>query len=123
MLHDHDDRFDYVDAPAPEIESMEGVALHVGRSCHWRTCPTCDGAGELTANTSHNGDPQCDEPVPCPDPECVDGTIEEWVDPLLRLRTARRTLLRFRASPYANVCYGEARQLAVSPEYLPGGAL
>lgn len=44
-----------------------------------RRCATCEGAGEVTVNdTNPHGygpDPQCDEDVPCPVTDCIDGWV------------------------------------------------
>lgn len=93
--------------------------LIVGRWQHYRTCGVCQGTGEVTVNRSHNNDPQCDEEYDCPNPDCVDGDVPVWTDPLILLRDARRQMLRFRRSPWANTLYGERRNDATSPVLMP----
>lgn len=60
--------------------------LRVYRTCHARTCHECGGTGWITVNRSTANDPALDEDYRCSNPECDDGEIYEWVDPLLRLR-------------------------------------
>jgi hypothetical protein len=82
-----------------------------------RRCPTCEGAGEVTVNTSARRDPQCDEPATCPEPACIGGWIR-WapVDPLARLAHERRQL---RHMPFRHF-YRGARTDAMRPVRLPG---
>jgi hypothetical protein len=93
--------------------------LIAGRWEHYRTCGVCQGSGEITVNRSHNNDPQRDECYDCPNPDCVDGYVTVWTDPLILLRDARRQMLRFRRSPTANMLYGGRRNDATSPVLLP----
>ena len=95
---------------------------HITRDRIVRTCPDCEGAGELIHNdTNPHGygpDPQCDEPVEC---EACDGTgmVAEWTDPLVALHDYRPKFLRHRRSSFANLRYGTLCQQAVSPVLLP----
>jgi hypothetical protein len=84
-----------------------------------RRCPTCEGAGEVTVNTSALGDPQCDEPALCPEPACIGGWIR-WapVDALDVLRHERRQL---RYTAYRSF-YRDARATAMRPVRLGGAA-
>lgn len=55
-----------------------------------RMCPVCGGAGEITCNDSHVGDPQTEYEVICTAEGCEDG----WIrcvpeDPMELLRSAR----------------------------------
>lgn len=90
--------------------------LTIDRACHYRTCGVCRGTESVTFNPSHNGDPQQDQDVPCPNPDCEGGDVIVWRDPLLRLKAARRWA---RSAPRGAMHYGQARQEAVSPECLP----
>lgn len=112
----HEEARDLADFDAPYCApSLYGVPLHTARACHWRTCPECKGTGTVAIN------PRGDYiEVPCPNLDCDDGEIVEWVDPLIRLRNARRVLVRNRRSPSVNCRYGECKAAALSPEsYLP----
>lgn len=80
--------------------------LTVLRTCHYRTCSVCEGAGELVVNdTNPHGygpDPQCDEFAPCTNPDCEDGSVVVWTDPLLVLKQERR-YRRYGGAPYQRV--------------------
>lgn len=61
-----------------------------------RACPVCKGHEHITVNDTdpygYGPDPQCDEDVPCPNPECWEGwvrTVEK--DPMERLHNMRRS--------------------------------
>lgn len=96
------------DGPAFERPDMSGIPLHVTRTVHYRDCPTCEGSGSV-------------EDASCPNPDCLNGEIVEWTDPLLRLRSIRKLRARpaMRYSPSVLLLYGEALQEAVSWSHLP----
>lgn len=84
-------------------------------------CPICDGAGEITCNDSHRGDPQTEYEVTCTAEGCVDG----WVrcvpeDPIESLAFARRWA-RFPGIHASR--YGELRARVVSPVLLPADSI
>ena len=86
--------------------------LTTDRTRHYRDCPECQGAGEITVNTSGIGDPQCEEPAPCPNPKCFHGQVIEWEDPLILMRQSRR-------SSWYHPAYNKARVRAMAPADLP----
>lgn len=88
--------------------------LNVDRTRHYRDCPVCDGQGEVTVNASDLGDPQCEEPAPCPNSRCFNGEVIEWEDPLLRLASWRTSITSWRS-----VGYWKARHAAMKPVLLP----
>lgn len=87
-------------------------------------CRTCGGAGEVIVNdTNPHGfgpDPQCDEPMACPEPRCFHGWVT-WapVDPLELVARARRIYLRGHRAPTLGQQYREARIRAFRPVRLP----
>lgn len=119
LLDEARDMADFGRAYTPVEPEGKFRHLTVGRSEHYRTCADCQGTGSVTVNRSHNGDPQCDEDAMCPNPDCLDGYITVWRDPLLRLHDMRDLLLRCRRSATVNMIYGEVRQEAVSAATLP----
>lgn len=88
--------------------------LNVERTRHYRDCPVCDGQGEVTVNASDLGDPQCEEPAPCPNSRCFNGEVIVWEDPLLRLASWRTAITSWRS-----VGYWKARHAAMKPVTLP----
>lgn len=91
--------------------------LNVERTRHWRECPTCEGAGEIFVRHPLYGSSSCPydgDDEPCPNAKCEGGEIVEWVDPLIRMRNARRDpLLRTIGA------YTAARRSAMRPVLLP----
>lgn len=71
--------------------------LTAGRWEHYRTCGVCQGLGSVTANRSHNNDPQADVECQCPNPDCIGGYVTTWTDPLLRLKAMRGWTRRTRS--------------------------
>jgi len=95
-----------------------------------RRCPECEGAGEITVNTTnphgYGPDPQCDEQVPCPRADCNSGWIT-WapVDALSIMAKRRNAYLRGKRlgvevwDHIARRAYDQARNEACEPVDLP----
>ncbi|KRG69142.1 hypothetical protein [Pseudoxanthomonas dokdonensis] len=107
-------------------------------------CPDCDGYGETVHNDTnpygYGPDPQCDVEVECRNCDGsgvivseYDDTLQPWngtsgrmgsrpasrPDPLITMARWRGKLRGHPTSPSANLYYGYARQIAVSPVALP----
>ena len=116
-LHERDEEArDMADlGPDYTKPDLAGVPLVVTRTCHYRVCPECEGSGTVGFyRTRYSNDPQDYDEATCPN--CEDGEIVEWVDPLIKLRDVRRYA---RSVPWGALRYGELRQKAVSMVALP----
>lgn len=88
--------------------------LNTDRTRHWRTCETCNGSGEVFVRHPLYGQSCCPYPgddEPCPVPDCIDGEVTEWDDPLILMRLSR--------SHRFHPAYRRARTVAMKPVTLP----